>query len=556
MPTNRWLRIEEELSDFIQKSDLMTEALRRFAAELLYFHLLDPGFDAIPKVKHSEIPQSYPNWARLFIRILENKSLRDLTLNNEDLALSIARETLSWIGQTNQDYSSVHEYVKEEKDFNSLNRVLRSRDLSSWQGQLRTLKELYPKQSTNWDFYEKALSRENAGIQEAASPNNRTEQNLLIIRQNILNDWSELLGRKKSRHEEDYLEESLNSYFKDLKGKVSKLEELGELLAPFYNFLGQIWNDSLSNWNKIDWDEMEEYAKSLERDSQLRELADILGRWQKQAKVVEEKKVMKAIPRQKWKPSPYGKSEIVGIHHSDHLSAMLPSEITYLSSPQMELIWSKKYIEKKLLTFKYRSIEESGTEEIQEEVIQKSETKKQGPMILCIDTSGSMFGRPERIAKALALALLNIALPQKRKAFLISFSTGFQALELTGMENDHGRLIDFLRMSFHGGTDIQPALDETLKILEKESYHTADVLVISDFVIPRIDRKMFDAIQDTRRKRGTRFHSLFITRRPDPDLPPLPIFDNHWVYDIDNPAVMRQTIDHFQTFERLQEMEI
>jgi len=279
-----------------------------------------------------------------------------------------------------------------------------------------------------------------------------------------------------------------------------------------------------------------------------------LGRWQREKKVLEEKKVMKAIPRQKWKPSPYGKSEIVGIHHSDQISAMLPSEIALLSSPETELIWSKNYVEKKLLTFKYRSIEESSTAEVQEEVMEEAESEQQGPMILCVDTSGSMFGKPERIAKALALAILNIAIEQNRQAFLISFSTGFQALEMTGLENDHIRLIEFLRMSFHGGTDIQPALIETLKVLEKENYHTADVLVISDFVIPRIDRKMFDEIQDTRRKRGTRFHSLFITRRPDPDLPPLPIFDNHWVYDLENPAVLRQAIDHFQSFDKIKDL--
>ncbi|MEM6801826.1 MAG: hypothetical protein AAF696_10520, partial [Bacteroidota bacterium] len=420
MHTNRWQRIEEELSEFIKGSDLMNESLRRFAAELLYFHLLDPAFDALPKIKHSDIPSSYPNWYRLFVRILEEKSLRDLTLNNEDLALSIARETLSWIGKTNQDYGTLSEYVKEEKDYNELNRVLRTADISPWISQIDLLRDLYPKQQTNWDFYRKALSRENQEIESAGNIGTRQAQNLYVIRQNILNDWGKLLGQKKSRHEEDYLEISLSSYFSDLKAKVSKLEELGEYLAPFYNFLGQIWNDSLKNWNKIDWDEMEEYAKSLERDSQLRELADLLGRWKKQSQVMEERKVMKAIPRKKWKPSPYGKSEIVGIHHSDHLSAMLPSEITLLGASETELIWSQKFIEKKLLTFKYRSVEESSVEEIQEEIIEKSETKERGPIILCIDPSGSMFGRPERIAKALALAILNICLPQKRKAYLIS----------------------------------------------------------------------------------------------------------------------------------------
>ena len=101
-------------------------------------------------------------------------------------------------------------------------------------------------------------------------------------------------------------------------------------------------------------------------------------------------------------------------------------------------------------------------------------------------------------------------------------------------------------MSFHGGTDIQPALKETLKMLEEEHFKKADVLIISDFIIPRLDRNTFEKVQQLRREEGTSFHSLFVTRRPDMSVPPLPIFDNHWLYDLDNPKVIRQTVNHFE----------
>ncbi|RQH13038.1 hypothetical protein D5R40_34635, partial [Okeania hirsuta] len=72
------------------------------------------------------------------------------------------------------DYGLLMSTLRKRR-LDRLNRILRSRDLNSWQNQLSSLKELYPKQSTNWDFYQKALSRENEGMEGEASRNNRTE---------------------------------------------------------------------------------------------------------------------------------------------------------------------------------------------------------------------------------------------------------------------------------------------------------------------------------------------------------------------------------------------
>ena len=149
--------------------------------------------------------------------------------------------------------------------------------------------------------------------------------------------------------------------------------------------------------------------------------------------------MQQSIPKEDWKPNPYGKSEIIGIHHSDQISALLPSEIALLSHPETELMLSKKYVEKKLLTFQYRSEDMEVNEEIKEEPLNDMDLDRPGPFILCIDTSGSMFGTPERIAKALALAILEIAIKDKRRAFLISFSIGIQTTEMTGMEADMGK---------------------------------------------------------------------------------------------------------------------
>jgi uncharacterized protein with von Willebrand factor type A (vWA) domain len=44
--------------------------------------------------------------------------------------------------------------------------------------------------------------------------------------------------------------------------------------------------------------------------------------------------------------------------------------------------------------------------------------------------------------------------------------------------------IVFLDGGFHGGTDLRPALDESLRVMEQAQFSLADVVVISDFRIP------------------------------------------------------------------------
>jgi uncharacterized protein with von Willebrand factor type A (vWA) domain len=543
-------RIEQELSQFIFFGGLMDEPLRRLTAEQLFLYLHDPSSAALLRLQKSSLQKRFPNWYQLLMRLMQEEELRHLTVNNEDFAFSVTREALNWCRQTYLQFQTEHDHLQEETELKHLQKHLPVTSPEQWTGTLDRLAQRYPQHRQSWQFYHATLSSQGPiGRKEEMSPA------AVVVRQNILQDWQGFLEQKKSSQEEVFLEHTFTNYFEDLREKVGQLSEMGDLLAPFYNFLGQVWNDTLGNWNRIDWQQLEVFAKQMERDLGLRELVDILGRFQHARHLRQERLMQRPLPKESWKPNPYGKSEIVGIQYSDLISALLPSEVALLASPETEIMLSKKYVEKKLLTFRYRSQDLSVENSVEEIPLVEMDWDQPGPFILCIDTSGSMFGIPERVAKAISLAILEIALRQKRQAFLISFSTGIQTTEMTGLEKDLGRLIEFLRMSFHGGTDLQPALVAALNQLEEKQFQNADILVISDFAIPRLDRKLYQRIQLARKDLKTHIHSLHITRRPDPNATPLAIFDHHWVYDLDHPQVMRQTVANLAALENKAEEE-
>jgi len=541
-------RIEKELSGFIEFGGLMTQEQRKYMTNLMFRHFYDPSFLGPQELEASELPRQYPNWSQLLRQLMLEENLRTHTLNNEDFALSVTREAVNWFRQTFMKLESDHVLEQEEDSLKYLEKNTEQAGFAQWEYTIEQLLQWYPHHQQSWNFYLRQLKQLyqeiEAGEQEPINP--LQQEKLSIVRNQILSDWKQFIFQKKIHQEESFLLGEFAGYYDSLKQKIDQLDLVGDLLAPYYSFFGHAWNNSLESWENINWDKMAETTKKLQQDPHLQTLAELLGRWQ--IHDTEQTTVQMTTINSKpiWTPNPIGKSEIIGVHHSDQLSAMLPSEVALLGSPETELVFSKKFVEKKLLTFHFYSKDLSIDHQISTREIPESDAEKRGPLIMCVDTSGSMYGEPEKIAKALAFGILDIALKEKRKAYLISFSTTFEQIELTGMEEDFERMAEFLQMSFHGGTDLQPPLRQTLKMLEKEHFERADVLVISDFVLPAMDRDIFDRIQEQRQQHGTHFHSMLITRRPDPRTAPLPVFDHHWVYDLENPKVLRQTYDHFQ----------
>lgn len=66
-----------------------------------------------------------------------------------------------------------------------------------------------------------------------------------------------------------------------------------------------------------------------------------------------------------------------------------------------------------------------------------------------------MSGFPEQCAKAMAYALMQIALAEDRDCYVMLFSSEFITYELTRQDGLR-EASDFLSYSFHGGTDFEP----------------------------------------------------------------------------------------------------
>ena len=98
--------------------------------------------------------------------------------------------------------------------------------------------------------------------------------------------------------------------------------------------------------------------------------------------------------------------------------------------------------------------------------------RHRGPIVAVFDTPSWMHGVPETVTKALVLEALSTAHAERRRCYAYTFSgpgqTAEQELDLP--TEGIGRLLDFLGMSFHGGTDPR----EVVKLVVKLYWRTVE----------------------------------------------------------------------------------
>nr|WP_274613098.1 VWA domain-containing protein [Vibrio fluvialis] len=132
-------------------------------------------------------------------------------------------------------------------------------------------------------------------------------------------------------------------------------------------------------------------------------------------------------------------------------------------------------------------------------------------MVICLDTSGSMKGDPENVAKALVLQCLKVAFAEKRKCYVYLFGSKNEVneLELSLEPSGFDYLLNFLCMSFGGGTDIHDPLNMALEKCDTDDWKKADILVVSDgefHVSSGLSRK----VTNRKQKTGLRVHGVLI----------------------------------------------
>lgn len=206
-------------------------------------------------------------------------------------------------------------------------------------------------------------------------------------------------------------------------------------------------------------------ARAMQGNAKIKDLVHKMGR----AYISEQRKKQGRIPSA-------SRSEVHGTHRSDDVMRLLPSELLNLEDETLENLFYARLMEKQLQTYELHGTTMAPGE------THEDQRKRTGPVVACLDTSGSMDGAPLLKAKALLLATAHILQTEKRSLHVLLFGQRGEIREfaLEDSKNAAG-LLRFLQQGFDGGTDYETPLGRAFDLIASHpSYQKVDVLMISD----------------------------------------------------------------------------
>jgi uncharacterized protein with von Willebrand factor type A (vWA) domain len=320
----------------------------------------------------------------------------------------------------------------------------------------------------------------------------------------------------------------------------------GESAGQILGKLNQLWSERINAWNSV-YDVFGEMGKSLRLGwdlsrgvlkmtgwenvlkihnllkslPQITDIARAIGRLREAEgeDIYENKRVVKAISRVveelKWVKIPTMRSETDGVHKSADVQRMLPAESMLMRHPQFSKLWKARLLERNLATYRivgygYEKIKRTETEDVETDEVSHRKLER-GPIIACLDTSGSMQGVPELVAKAITFELMRLAASESRKCFLYTFSGpgNLEGKELSLSPDGLNGIIGLLSMSFGGGTDISDPMNAAISKVSESGWSRSDIVMVSDgeFHVPSHIQNL---VNDARSKISLRVHGLIV----------------------------------------------
>ncbi|KLV07874.1 MULTISPECIES: ATPase RavA stimulator ViaA [Photobacterium] len=433
--------------------------------------------------------------------------------SNPGIKAAMKSQIMKWRGQVHQRITkvSVEERFHQEIEL--------YQTASKWDAEYFTehVKDVVKKLEGHSAFYFKAktlLERE-------------YQKHNPMFQSYFCNQWYQHLTQALTEAQLAELEQHKEQLLADLYQRIETMRHMEEVTGEGdEKKAGRLWDMAKAKLTKTDVSTLKAMAAFLKKNSGLREIAEKLGRMASEVDDPNKERVRSEDLKMVEERSDNVTDDIVGIHESDDLSKLLPNEAMFLAYPELEVVFYKHLVDKRLMNYRVQGAQRK----LRRVKAYKRQTKQveqeKGPFIVCIDASGSMNGFPEQCAKALAYGLMQIALAEDRDCYVIMFSTQQITYELT-RQDGLSEVLNFLSYSFHGGTDLGPVLDQSIELMLSEKYQNADLIVLSDFIAPSQPEAMMKRIQKLKDNRN-RFHAVNFSKYGNPEL--MTIFDHCWSY--------------------------
>lgn len=289
---------------------------------------------------------------------------------------------------------------------------------------------------------------------------------------------------------------AVEAFADDWRERCGELDELVDVLGAVPDvFKNARWDLLRGLLRSEGWREVVRVRRLLDRLPALVQVIRGLGRAREtdapaagratSVQVMEEAIVRRDAPRSTRVPDLPGETR--GVRRSSRVARMLPQEAMLLAHPRLRLVWHARHAERTLLTYedddRLEEVVPAAVPALRPSARRVSGRRLElGPMLVCVDTSGSMQGGAALVAKAVVLEAARTAHAQGRACHVFAFSGPGEVVEATLSADAAGveALARFMGQGFGGGTDVGAPLERALAMVGEARWQLADLLVASD----------------------------------------------------------------------------
>ena len=369
-----------------------------------------------------------------------------------------------------------------------------------WQSLLQAVSEKHKDDGFDLDFMKKKFR--NDGWQKP--------ENWQLLKR----EWSGAIDEKTRKEQTRKIEAKAGGITGGLKTKLDAMENRMRSQGWSEDMALQAWEMMDGQWTESEFEKKLSIVQIQNRYPEIGDVAKRMGRLPDE----DGKDRLTVQSGNTHKIEHSTGSDIEGVTTGRDLNALMPFELAQYSDTDMEGLFLRKYLTSQLQIFRYKSEITKPSRRLRSE-----RAARRGPMIVCVDSSASMYGVPQRIEASLLSKLEQTAEQLNRDCFLIDFSVNVRPIELRsrrkkrameriGMKSEDNE--NFAKGYFPflgGGTDAQKMLNLVFWLLDngEDRYMNADVLWITDFLIPRTTEELMRKFREYQ-KTGTKFYGFKI----------------------------------------------
>jgi uncharacterized protein with von Willebrand factor type A (vWA) domain len=277
-------------------------------------------------------------------------------------------------------------------------------------------------------------------LQQQMDANKLAMQQFKQLANTIYNEMDELID------EDDLANEIQRQVGKTFDNASMEVAETSDLVNA--------WGFGEGEKCRVAYQNKKEAIERIRRSDKLKKLTDMIGRF-KESAITEQKKKVKN-----------GATEIHSVTTGNDIQSLLPSELALLTKEQTKPEFYSKFNEKRTLQYSKES----------------NKSKNKGPIIICVDCSGSMSGDEEMWSKAMAMGVLEVAQMQKRDYGCILYSSTADDPIIIGKDEISPEKTITICESFEGGgTNFERPLQKALDMIKNsKTWKEADIMFITD----------------------------------------------------------------------------